>query len=180
MSQQSYFDELSCAMDIVASHPRSLFLGQAVKYSGTGMTNTLRNVPKEKLLEMPVEEDFQLGVSIGMSLAGFLPISIFPRWNFLLLATNQLVNHLDKLSEMAEWEVTPKVIIRTAVGSENPLHPGPQHRGDFSVAFRHLTKRINIVLLDEKNLIVPEYKKAMEREDGVSTLLVELSDLYQS
>jgi pyruvate/2-oxoglutarate/acetoin dehydrogenase E1 component len=180
MAQESYFDELCCAMDIVATHPRSLFLGQAVKYSGTGMTNSLMNVAKEKLIEMPVEEDLQMGASIGMSLVGFLPLSIFPRWNFLLLATNQLVNHLDKLPIMADWEVAPKVIIRTAVGSENPLHPGPQHVGDFTEAFRHLTQRINIVLLDDKKLIVPEYKKALDRDDGVSTILVELSDLYSS
>ena len=33
-------------------------------------------------------------------MSGKIPVSIFPRWNFLLLAINQLVNHLDKLNEM--------------------------------------------------------------------------------
>ena len=41
------------------------------------------------------------------------PISIFPRWNFLLLAANQLVNHVDKINEMGAKKFRNKIIIRT-------------------------------------------------------------------
>jgi 1-deoxy-D-xylulose-5-phosphate synthase len=41
-----------------------MFLGQAVEYKGTAMTNTLVNVPREKLLEMPVDEEMH-AVAIG-------------------------------------------------------------------------------------------------------------------
>src|SRR5947209_7120780 len=83
---KKYFDELTRSMTWLAAKPRTLFLGQAVGYPGTAMFNTLRDVPAEKRSEFPVAEEFQMGASIGLALQGYVPISIFPRWNFLLLA----------------------------------------------------------------------------------------------
>ena len=91
-----YFDELKRSMEMLAEHPKTLFLGQAVECAGTGMTNTLKDVSNEKKLELPVCEDLQMGMTNGIALAGKIPVSIFPRWNFLLFGTNQIVNHLDK------------------------------------------------------------------------------------
>src|SRR6185295_1899835 len=105
-----------------------------VAYEGTAMFKTLRDVPPHKRLELPVAEDMQLGMATGMALAGMLPIAVYPRWNFLLLATSQLVLHLDKLPLMCR-SVRPRVIIRTAVATEEPLNPGPQHLGNFCDAF---------------------------------------------
>ena len=55
-------------MDWLSEKPDTLFLGQAVDYAGTAITNTLKDVDKNKLLEMPVNEDMQMGISLGMSL----------------------------------------------------------------------------------------------------------------
>lgn len=173
-----YQDELSKSMKMLAEDYRVIFLGQSVAVAGTAMRNTLLGIDDKRLLELPVEEDFQMGVANGFALAGFVPVSIFPRWNFLLLATNQIVNHLDKLGEISRRNVPPKVIIRTAIGSESPLNPGPQHTGDFTAAFENLCKNINVVRLDNSDQIYPEYKKALSREDGISTLLVEWGDKY--
>ena len=173
-----YMDEISKAMTFLGQQQETLFLGQAVEVAGTAMRNTLLEVPSSKLLELPVEEDFQMGISIGISLSGLVPISIFTRWNFMLLATNQIVNHLDKLKELTQSETPGKVIIRTGIGSENPLHPGPQHTGDFTEAFKLMCPHLNVVRLDSKEMIFPEYKKAYEREDGVSSILIEWSDKY--
>ena len=104
-----YFHILRCGLVL-------LFLGQAVACAGTAMTNTLKNVDRAKLLEMPVTEDLQMGMSIGMALNGMVPISIYPRWNFLLCAVSQVVSHLDKLSAMSDGGYQPKVIIRTGIG----------------------------------------------------------------
>ena len=174
----AYFDELSRSMVFMSSRKESIFVGQSVAVAGTAMRNTLAMVPSSKLLELPVEEEFQLGLSIGLALKGYIPISVFPRWNFLLLATNQIVNHLDKLKELTGQSRPPKVIIRTGIGSTNPLYPGPQHTGDFTEAFRLLCQTINVVRLDEASAIFPAYKRALERDDGVSTLLIEWSDKY--
>lgn len=142
------------------------------------MRTTFETVPEKQLIELPVDEDFQMGLATGMALAEYIPISVFPRWNFLLLATNQIVNHLDKLSELSRKTPAPKVIIRTGIGSVNPLHPGPQHTGDFTEAFRLMCPNLNIVRLDSTKMVIPEYEKALLREDGVSTMLIEWSDKY--
>lgn len=162
--------------------PDTFFLGQAVAYPGTGMTNTLKDVPPEKLWEMPVAEDMQMGMSIGMALNGSVPISIFPRWNFLLLATNQIVNHLDKIQRIS-WQpdgkfYNPRVIIRTAIGSERPLHPQHQHIGDFTGAFKLMCPGINVVRLDEAEQIFEAYQMAYERDGNHATILVEWGDYY--
>ena|SRR5665213_2738133 len=173
-----YFDELCRAMELLASDERTIFIGQAVTCPGTGMTNTLKGVPREKLFEMPVTEELQMGVSTGLALSGMLPVTLFPRWNFLLLAVNQIVTHLDKISDMSSGGYRPKVIIRTGVGSERPLHPQHQHVGDYTEAFRLMCKNIDIVRLDEADQIVPAYQHALERVDGRSTLLVEYGDYF--
>lgn len=173
-----YRDELTRAMTMLGGISNSVFLGQAVEYPGTGMTGTLEGVPRERLVELPVEEDFQMGVSLGMARAGLLPISIFPRWNFLLLATNQLVNHLDKLGAMTRDQAA-KVIVRTSIGSERPLDPGPQHTGDFTAAFQLLLPNVHIERLDEPEEIYPAYELAAFRDDGVSSILVEWGDFHQ-
>jgi pyruvate/2-oxoglutarate/acetoin dehydrogenase E1 component len=173
-----YFDELSRAMEFLARDPRTMFLGQAVACPGTAMTNTLKNVAREKLLEMPVTEDLQMGMSTGLALTGVVPVSIYPRWNFLLCAVSQIVSHLDKLSAMSNGGYQPKVIIRTGIGSERPLHPQFQHVGDFTDAFRLMCKNIEVIRLDEPEHIFPAYQKALERTDGKSTIIVEYGDYY--
>ena len=173
-----YADELTKAMDLLAQDPKSIFLGQAVEYPGTAMTNTLKNVPKKKLIEIPVAEEMQLGISNGLALNNYIPISIFPRWNFLLLATNQLINHLDKFEVMSQGLFKTKVIIRTSIGSQRPLHPQHQHVGDFTEAFKKVLSTVDIIRLEEPKDVIPAYEKALERDDGKSTILVEYGDYY--
>lgn len=173
-----YFDELCRAMEMLAEDPRVLFLGQAVACPGTAMSNTLKKVAPAKLLELPVTEELQMGMSTGLALAGHIPVTIFPRWNFLLLAVNQVVSHLDKLPLMSNGGYQPKVIIRTGIGSERPLHPQHQHVGDFTEAFRLMCNNIEVIRLEEPADVMPAYTKALRREDGKSTILVEYGDYY--
>lgn len=171
-----YTTELKSAMTWLAEQERTIFLGQAVVYPGTGMFQTFSDVPKEKKIEFPVAENFQVGYSIGLSLNGFIPVSIFPRWNFLVCAADQLVNHLDKLSLMSLGEFNPKVIIRVAVGSEIPIDPQDQHKGNFAAAFRSLFKTVDIIELTSPKDIVSSYQYAYHRDDKKSTILVEFPD----
>lgn len=173
-----YFDEMCRAMEFLGRAKNTIFLGQAVACAGTVMSNTLKNILPDKLLELPVTEEMQMGMSTGLALTGYIPICIYPRWNFLLLAINQIVNHLDKLPLISNGGFKPKVIIRTGIGSKRPLHPQHQHIGDFTNAFRLMCKTVEIIRLDEPEQIFPAYKKALERGDGFSTLLVEHGDYY--
>lgn len=173
-SSFNYAGELRRAMEWLAINPRVVFLGQAVRCKGTSMSGTLDGIAASRRIEMPVCEEMQMGVSIGMSLRGYIPVSVYPRWNFLILATNQIVNHLDKLPLLSAYR--PKVIVRVGVGSERPLYPGLQHTGDFSDAFRLLCKSVHIEQLKEPEHIFPAYRDALVREG--STILVEYGDFY--
>jgi pyruvate/2-oxoglutarate/acetoin dehydrogenase E1 component len=170
----AYFDALCGTMHALGAYPNSIFLGQAIANPGTGMSASFKDVPRDKLVELPVFEDCQLGMSIGLSLAGQLPISVFPRWNFLVCAANQLVNHLDKIQLYSAF--TPRVIIRVAVGTDQPLNPGPQHLGDFTWGFRSILKTVRIVQLEHASEIPGAYYEAALH--GGSTILVEYPEMY--
>ncbi|HIF61757.1 MAG TPA: hypothetical protein EYQ38_02205 [Candidatus Pelagibacter sp.] len=173
-----YFEELKKSMEFLSEDSKSVFIGQAVEVPGTAMFNTLKNIDKNKLIELPVAEEMQMGITVGLALNGNIPISIFPRWNFLLYAINQLVNHLDKVNIMSNNGFKAKAIIRTGIGSQRPLHPQYQHIGDFTEAIKKMCTTIDVIKLNEPEDIFPSYKKALIREDGKSTLLVEYGDYY--
>lgn len=155
-------------MDMLAADSRVVFLGQAVRYAGTSMSGTLANVPMERRVELPVAEQMQLGVSIGLALVGFVPICVFPRMNFMILAADMLVNHLDKMGA--------HVIVRVGIGSEKPLHPGQQHIGDFTEAFADMCRNTAFACIYRPEEAVPAYEAALRRAGP--SVIVEVSDLY--
>ena len=134
-----YKDELIKSMNYLAKKPNTIFLGQSVQYSGNAIYNTLIGVPNKKKLETPVFEDVQMGMSIGLAMQGYVPITCYPRFDFLILAFNQLVNHLDKIRKMSRSEIRPKVLIRTSIGSKKPLDGGPQHTQDNTKIYNLIT-----------------------------------------
>lgn len=171
-----YFNELKNAMSFLAEHPKTIFIGQAVEYEGTGLFDSLSHLPSNKRIELPVAEYLQSGLANGMAIEGLIPVSTYPRWNFLLMGTDQIVNHLDKFTTMSNGKCKPKVIIRVAVGSEHPVDPQCQHKGNFADSFRGMLKNTEVIELIEPEDIMPAYKKALEREDGINTILVEFAD----
>ena len=173
-----YFDELKRTMEWVAGQPGTIFVGQTVAGPGTFMYSTLKDIPKEKALEMPVNESFQMQFSIGLALAGYTPISVYPRQNFLLIATADMANMLDKIPVISANQLLPRVIIRVATGPDSPVHPGHQHVGNFTEGFRKMFGWIEVVELNEPEEIFPAYQHALTREDNRSTLLIEHGNFY--
>jgi|TARA_R110001583_G_scaffold9456_2_gene44904 pyruvate/2-oxoglutarate/acetoin dehydrogenase E1 component len=173
-----YRDELIRSMEWLAEKDNTIFLGQACKVSGHAISSTLEKVPEDKRVELPVFEETQMGMSTGMALEGFVPITMYPRFDFFILSCNQLINHLDKMRDMSKGDMTPRVIIRVAVGSKNPIDAGPQHTQDHTDAFRKMLTDVNVVQLNEPEDIFPAFKEAYEREDSKSTLLIEYGEHY--
>ena len=173
-----YFSELKKSMNYLAKNKKTIFIGQAVEVPGTSMSNTLNEINPNKLLELPVAEELQMGITTGLALNGSIPVSIFPRWNFLMLAMNQLINHLDKINIMSNNGFKVKTIIRTGIGSRRPLHPQHQHIGDFTEDVKKMCTTIDVIKLTQPDQIYPAYKKALNRADGRSTILVEFGDYY--
>tara|TARA_Y100001935_G_C17293420_1_gene504763 strand:- start:1223 stop:1759 length:537 start_codon:yes stop_codon:yes gene_type:complete len=174
----SYKEELIKSMEWLSKKNNTMFIGQSVKYSGNAIFNTLKSIPNDKKIETPVFEELQMGLSIGLALEGYVPITCYPRFDFLILACNQLVNHLDKIDFMSKGMMKPRVIIRTSIGAKKPLDGGIQHTQDHTKAFKEFLKNVDVVLLNEPDEILPAYKTAYEREDSKSTLMIEWGDYY--
>ncbi len=168
----NYAEETTLAMGMLAQHPDTVFVGQSVRYEGQLLHRTLRDVPMSRRIEMPIIEDFQMGFCTGLALEGYIPICIFPRWDFLLLAANQMVNHLDKFPHFGYF---PKVIIRTAVGDTKPLDPGPQHCQNHTEAFKMMLKTVWVTEVITHPM--QAYKAALEGSG--SFLVVEHMENYR-
>lgn len=164
-------EAITKAMTMLGQLPNTIFIGQNVAYDGNVVYKHLAGVPMEKRLELPVAEEMQMGMSIGLALQGYLPISIYPRIDFMLLAMNQLVGHLDKLPILSDGGYKPKVIIRTRVGSKTPLNAGPQHTQDYTEAFRLMLTTVIVTKVTKPEEVMPAYEDALKRE--LSTIVIE-------
>ena len=58
---------LKKSMEYLRKKKDTIFIGQAVEVPGTAMSNTLKNINKKKLLELPVAEEMQMGMTLGIS-----------------------------------------------------------------------------------------------------------------
>jgi pyruvate/2-oxoglutarate/acetoin dehydrogenase E1 component len=173
----NYKKEVFKGMELLNQHPKTLFIGQAVEYKGTALTHQVKNFPREKLLELPVAEELQAGMALGLALEGYIPVSIYPRMNFIILGMNQIVNHLDKWEAMSVGESTPKVIMKAVVGSEYPLDPGHQHKANYAQSFKSACTNIDVIELLYPFQVLPAYEQALNSKR--STLIIEHGDLYQ-
>ena len=79
---------------------------------------------------------------------------------------------------MSSKQLKAKVIIRTSIGSKNPLDGGPQHTQDHTQALKKMLTNIEVIKLKKTNQIFKAYKKALNRRDNKSTLLIEYGDYY--
>lgn len=163
-------------MDFLAKKKNSIFLGQSVSEKGNLIYESLVNVDKHKKYELPVFEDTQMGLSIGLSLNGFLPVSCYPRFDFFLLALNQTINHLDKLNQISSKNFNPFVITRVMVGSKKPIDAGLQHTQNYYNELKSMCKFIKVINLNNEKKISREYKNCIDKK--VSTIFVEYSSLY--
>lgn len=172
-----YFDELKRTMEWAAKQDKVIFLGQAVGVPGTFMFNTIKDIPEEQRIEVPVSESFQMQMTVGAAFSGFTPISIYPRLNFLMLAIGDMANIVDKMCDLYSAKY-PKVIIRSAVGPDAPVHPGHQHVGDYTEGLSKIFKNIEVIRLENPEDIFPAYQKALDPSNLKSYLMIEVGNYY--
>jgi len=85
----SYKNSLTHYMSKVYEIDNSIFIGQQIVFYGNPMSKTIEHLPKDKMIETPVFEDVQMGMSLGLAITGKLVISFYPRWDFLILSLNK-------------------------------------------------------------------------------------------
>ena len=107
-------------------------------------------------------------------MTGKTVVTFYPRWDFIVSATNQLVNHVDKYELMTGKKVN--ILIRLGKGADTPLDPGHQHKGSYLKEFKSLCPNIKFHDLTNHASIFDSYKDAYEQ--GGVHVLVEYPELY--
>jgi len=171
----TYREALKIEMEILAQNEKVIFLGQQV--GAEDFYKTLTDIPESKRMEMPVAEELQMGMSIGMSLEGMIPVSLYQRMDFLPRAMDQLVNHLDLLEELSKGRFIPKVIIRTTIGVSAPMDVGLQHKKDLTEGMKAML-HFPVLKLNNIKEIQEGYKLARECKGPI--MLIEMQDKYDS
>lgn len=171
----NYRTEIMRGMRLLAEQPNAIWMGQGVRYPAHAISKQIAELelPDDRKLELPVFENTQLGMALGMAMAGLLPVCVIPRINFLLCATDQLVNHIDKYRKMTGK--LAKVIVITQTGATEPLDPGPQHSGNYCGALDRMLTDVMLVDLGPAQDIYNSFRLAVEL-DG-STVLVQRGDM---
>jgi len=170
-----YHKAITRWMEEFATNPRSLFLGQQV--ASEDFYGTLVNIPMHARREMPVAEEMQLGISLGLSLEGYLPISIYQRMDFIPRAMDQLVNHLNLTAELSRGLFHLRVIIRTTVGTKKPLDVGLQHSQDLTEL---LKVACNFPVFKVNDVQEVHWVYDFARKTDTSVMIIERQDLFYS
>jgi len=158
----------------LAENPKVIFLGQQV--GAETFYGSMKGIHWRRRMEMPVAEELQMGMSIGLALEGYLPVSIYQRMDFLPRACDQIVNHLSITKKLSRGKFQPKVIIRTTVGATEPLDTGLQHSKDLSYGFKVLCK-FPVLKVKTPAEVHEAYEKA--RTCKTPIMIVEYQNLYQ-
>ena len=169
-----YHKAICIQMKKFAKNKKTMFLGQQT--ASEDFYNTLKDIPMSKRTELPVAEELQMGISIGLAMKGFLPVSLYQRIDFLPRACDQLVNHLDLINDLSRGMYNPKVIIRTTIGTNTPFDVGLQHNKDLVRGFNALLSNILVYQLKTVEDVNQIYDIARNGES--SMIIVEEQELY--
>lgn len=118
---------------LLAEHPEVFAIGQGLWspwYVGSSMTDLDRDFGTERIIDTPVSENACTGAAIGASLFGYRPIVIHPRMDFMILATDQIVNQAAKWAHMLGGQASPAVTIRGIInrgGEQGAQHSQALH-----------------------------------------------------
>lgn len=124
---------------LLRKYPNVYTIGQGLWspwYVGSSMTDLDHEFGKERVIDCPVSEGATTGMAIGSSLFGYRPIMVHPRMDFMLLATDQIVNQAAKWRHMLGGATGPAVVLRAIInrGGEQ----GAQHSQALHAWYAHI------------------------------------------
>jgi pyruvate/2-oxoglutarate/acetoin dehydrogenase E1 component len=171
----TYKEALKISMESLATDKNRIFLGYNCGCGGMA-NGTLKDIPKDKLIECPVAENLIVGMAIGLSLEGWKPVIWIERMDFLINCLDSIVNHLDKIERISRGEYSPSVLIRTCVGgSKKPLFTGITHNSNYAVALEKMLG-MPVWALGSSHEVLEAYQEV--RINNKSAILIEFRDKY--
>jgi len=167
-----YKDAVIQSMNKIAKN-NGLFIGYNVVH-GNAM-GVLKSVPNKQKIETPVTENLMIGLGIGLSFEEYRPLIYFERHDFMLVAADAIVNHLNYIERISHGEYKCPVIIRSIIADAGPFYPGPTHSQNFTKAFKNLVG-FPIYEPQTGNEIINNYNQALQSQRP--SLIVEKKSLY--
>ncbi len=134
MATMSYADGILQGFRyLLSNYPKCFTIGQGLWspwYVGTTMKDLDKEFGKDRVIDTPVSELATTSAAIGASLHGYRPIVIHPRMDFMLLASDPIVNQAAKWRHMLGGAVSPAVTIRSIInrgGEQGAQHSQALH-----------------------------------------------------
>lgn len=140
MPEITYAEAIHEATDLLLKNDPDVFvLGQGLWspwYVGSTMTDLDKKYGRERVIDSPVSENATTGAGIGAAITGMRPIVVHPRMDFMLLASDQIVNQAANWAYMFAGQASVPVVIRAIInrGGEQ----GAQHSQSMHAWFAHI------------------------------------------
>lgn len=105
-------------------------------YVGSSMNDLEHQFGKERVLDTPVSENSTTGMALGAALTGLRSIVVHPRMDFMVFATDQIVNQAAKWQSMLGGDIKIPLTIRGIInrGGEQ----GAQHSQALHAWYAHV------------------------------------------
>ncbi len=140
MRTLSYADAIREAhAQLLARDSRVFLTGQGLRspwYAGGSLDHLDRDFGSDRILDSPVSENSVTGMAIGAALAGMRPIVFHPRMDFMLLASDPLINQAANWSYLFNGRAGVPLVIRGVINRGGSQ--GAQHSQALHAMFMHI------------------------------------------
>jgi pyruvate/2-oxoglutarate/acetoin dehydrogenase E1 component len=137
MAEMFFTEALRSAMDeAMKADPAVILMGEDIgPYGGAfGVTGDLiETYGPGRVIETPISENGFVGVAVGAAMTGLKPVVEIMFMDFLLLASDQLINHAAKLHYIYDGKVNIPLVVRTPAGAGRGY--GASHSQNLEAAF---------------------------------------------
>jgi len=118
-------ESISIALKEALNNNKNCFMmGEDIAGYGGAYSITkgfLEEFGKDRIIDTPISESAIVGAACGAAMAGMKPIVEIMSINFTLLAIDQIVNNIAKLSYLSNGQIKVPLIIRTVTGGGGQL-----------------------------------------------------------
>jgi len=118
---------------VLENYDDSFIIGQGLWspwYVGNTMVDLDKKFGKERIIDCPVSENSVTGTALGAALNGMKAIVVHPRMDFMVLASDQLVNQAAKWQSMLGGGIKIPLTIRSIInrgGEQGAQHSQALH-----------------------------------------------------
>ncbi|SCA57840.1 Acetoin dehydrogenase E1 component beta-subunit [Candidatus Terasakiella magnetica] len=167
MRTVSYQDALLEAMNQgLDENPNAFIMGQGADDHKGLFGSTTGMVDKfgpERVFDTPLAEEGITGIAVGAAMNGMYPITTHIRSDFMLLATNQIINMAAKYRYMFGGTTEVPMLIRAIVGRS--WGQGAQHSQSLQSLFAHIPG-LHVIMPSSSETILDTYAYVMKNVKG--------------